>query len=713
MTTPPSTIQLDAGGTSVILDCAAHTLPVIVYWGTSLGALDDYERDGVALAQRAPTVSGGLEITGAPSILPLASDGWLNTPGLIGSRDGSAFSPRFVVQTIEYTSKNVTVSAIDDDALLTLTWSGHLDAAGIFHQQLRLCNTGESNYTLDQVSLTFPLPATATEVCDTTGRHLRERFPQRHALTTGVYSRESRRGRPGADSTVLLMAGTPGFGFESGVVHGVHLAWSGNHRMSVERSTTGWSIQQAGELFDSGEVTLTPGAEYESPEALGSWGCGLNEMSARFHALVRARDHHPRRPRPVTLNTWEALYFGLRPDNICELADSAAELGIERFVIDDGWFLGRRDDSTGLGDWFVDTAIFPEGLVPVANHIVGLGMEFGLWVEPEMVNPTSQIALEHPDWILQPQGRLPIPARHQQVLDLTNPDAFEYILTRLDTLANELPLSYLKWDHNRDLVEAGSTHTGRSAVHNHTLATYRLLDTLRERHPLLEIESCASGGARVDLGILARTDRVWTSDCIDPIERLPNQRYTGLLLPPELLGTHVGAPRSESTGRTHDLSFRAATALFGHFGVEWDVRSIDAETREELAGWIRWHKELRSFLHTGTVVYADLADQGADLRGIVASDASRGLYAFSQVASASSYPAAVITLPGLDKAARYRVTLAQEPSAVQPSEHGHQHWEHEPLILTGHSLATAGLRPPVLFPEHTALILCERIDLSV
>ena len=206
----------------------------------------------------------------------------------------------------------------------------------------------------------------------------------------------------------------------------------------------------------------------------------------------------------------------------------------------------------------------------------GLGMEFGLWVEPEMVNPDSDLARAHPDWVLPGP-----PWRHQQALDITIPEAYAYIFERLDALLTEYEIAFLKWDHNRDLV---------TPTHDQTLATYRLLDELRARHPGVEIESCSSGGARVDLGILARTDRVWASDTNDALERQSIQRWTQLLLPPELVGSHVGPPKAHTTGHTHDLSFRGATALFGHFGIEWDIASATDEERAELAEWIARYK---------------------------------------------------------------------------------------------------------------------------
>ncbi|MGH2814025.1 MAG: alpha-galactosidase, partial [Actinomycetota bacterium] len=383
------------------------------------------------------------------------------------------------------------------------------------------------------------------------------------------------------------------------------------------------------------EVALGPGETYATPPVLATYSAeGLDGLSAAYHRYLRERPSHPRTPRPVVLNTWEAVYFDHRLERLTELADVAARLGVERFVLDDGWFGNRRDDTAGLGDWYVAADVWPEGLDPLISHVRELGMEFGLWVEPEMVNPDSDLFRAHPDWVLSAPGRLPEPWRHQQVLDLANPDCYGFIRDRLDELLGNHDIAFLKWDHNRDLLEAG--HAGRPGVHAQTLATSRLLDELRSRHPGVEIESCASGGGRVDLGILARTDRVWASDTNDALERQHIQRWTGLLLPPELVGSHVGPARSHTTGRTHDLAFRAATALFGHFGIEWDIASASAEEQAGLAEAIAFYKRMRPLLHGGTVVRADHPDPAAYLHGVVAPDRVEALFAYVQLTASAS-----------------------------------------------------------------------------
>jgi alpha-galactosidase len=527
-----------------------------------------------------------------------------------------------------------------------------------------------------------PVPAAAAELLDLTGRWCRERHPQRRAFDHGTWLREQRHGRTGHDSPLLLVAGTPGFSFRSGEVWGVHLGWSGNSVWRADRPVDGPATLGAGELLEPGEEAG------ETPWLYAAWSDrGLDGLAAAFHRFVRARPTHPRRARPVVLNTWEAVYFDHRFDRLSALADTAAAVGVERFVLDDGWFRGRRADTAGLGDWYVDTDVWPDGLRPLADHVHGLGMEFGLWVEPEMVNPDSDLARAHPDWVLPGP-----PWRNQQGLDVANADAWVYLLERLDAIVRENAVDYLKWDHNRDIG---------GPVHEQTLAAYRLLDALRSRHPDLEIESCSSGGARVDLGILERTDRVWASDTNDALERQTIQAWTQQLLPPELVGSHVGPPRAHTTGRTHDLSFRVATALFGHFGIEWDIASASDDDRAGLKEAIALYKRVRGLLHSGEVVRADVPDPAVSVHGVVGD--GEALFCIAQLATSSAQTPGTVRLPGLDPDRAYRVEPV--PLAGGP-QYGHV--EPPPWLagatLSGRALAAAGLQLPVLFPEQALVV---------
>jgi alpha-galactosidase len=427
--------------------------------------------------------------------------------------------------------------------------------------------------------------------------------------------------------------------------------------------------------------------------------------------MLRARPAHPSTPRPLLLNTWEAVYFDHDINRLIELTDRAAEIGVERVVLDDGWFLGRRDDTAGLGDWIVDATVWPDGLAPLADHVHELGMQFGLWFEPEMVNLDSRLAREHPEWILGPSAGLGPPARHQYAVNLANDQAWAYLLERIDVLVSTYSIDYLKWDHNRDLHEAvlgDADGRDRPGVHAQTVALYRLLDTLKARHPALEIETCSSGGGRIDLGILARTDRVWASDCNDPVERQAIQRWTGQLLPPELIGSHVGPARAHTTRRVTSQSFRLATALFGHAGIEQDLTRCTPEELERLSAWAALYREFRALLHHGRVVRADLTNEATLLHGVVSRDATTALLCWARLATSTEGQSGRVQIPGLSPDMDYRVRIRGDIG--QPSMHqvAPPAWVSEALrdwiILPGVILTVTGLPMPTLNPEQAMLI---------
>ena len=707
-------IHLRAAGVSLALDLSGGRLPRIRHWGADLGDLTQPELDALLATGHRPPVGNSVDGPVDVAVLPEQSAGWLGTPGLIGHRDGADFSTAFQVTTTDLHTHDLgggqlDIRATDPTAALDLRLTIELTPTGLVRQHAELTNLGDTPFTLDALHLTVPVPPEATELLDFTGHWLRERTPQRTAFNHGLHLRENRTGRTGFDTPYLLAAGTPAFGNRTGEIWAVHNAWSGNHRSFAERNRHAVSLLGTGELLLSGEVRLAPGDSYRSPWQYASHGIGLDQVTARFHQHLRARPHHPHRPRPVVVNTWEAVYFDHDLARLRQLADAAAEVGAERFVLDDGWFGSRRDDTRGLGDWYVSDEVWPDGLGPLIDHVTALDMEFGLWVEPEMINEDSELARAHPDWILATGGRLPPRSRHQQVLNLARPDAFEHILGRLDDLLTKYRIRYLKWDHNRDLVEPGHQPTGRAAVHEQTRATYRLLDELRRRHPDVEIESCSSGGARVDLGILERTDRVWVSDCIDALERQQIQRWTNALIPLELMGTHVGAPVAHTTGRALPLDFRAGTALFGHFGIEWDLTAADPADRARLTEWVALYKELRGLLHTGTAVHGDHPDPAVGVHGVVAADGSDALFAVVATATSASFPAGPVRLPGLLPDAVYQLRPQPPGDVADRWGPAPSWWTPEGVRLSGRVLAAAGVQVPALYPERLVLLRATRV----
>jgi alpha-galactosidase len=708
VTTSTAYAVLHSATTSLVVT-DDEDVPRVVHWGARL--VDGSDIASWAAATDHPVPQGGLDHVVPLSLLPERARGWAAYAGISGHRaDGRDWAPILRRVWSQHDGSAYTWTGRDERAGLSATLTLRLDEHGVLSVDSALTNDGADVYTLDSFATALPLPARATEAMTLTGRWTKEMQPQRHALGTTALVREGRRGKTSFESSPTIAVGTPTFGEQAGEVWLAHLAWSGNHRLHVETLSDSRRFVSLSELLLPGEVRLGPGETYAAPTVLASWsGSGLTPASQRFHAHVRARAGHPRSPRKVLLNTWEAVYFNHDVDELRRLADAAAEAGVERFVLDDGWFRGRDDDTSSLGDWYVDERKYPDGLDVLADHVVGLGMEFGLWVEPEMVNPDSDLFRAHPDWALGIEGHEPVLGRHQLVLDLGRPEVSAYLLERLDSLLAEHPIGYLKWDMNRDLVAAG-TVGGAAGVRRQTLALYALLDELRRRHPGVEIESCSSGGGRVDLGIAARTDRFWASDCNDAVERQRIQRSFTYLLPPELMGAHVGGAWSHTTTRTQTLTFRGATALFGHLGFEWNLLHASAEDRAGIAAIIALHKRFRPLLHSGDVVRVEHPDPSALVHGVVSADRGEALFSYAQLTTTDATIPAPVRLVGLDPARRYRVERVLIPGAnFDPGKH-HPSWYDGPVEVAGDVLTTVGLPMGVHVPESATLIRATALD---
>lgn len=729
------TIHLATDDVSLIVDQRDDALPSIVHWGARVATPDDDLAAFAAMRER-PGIRGVSDLPYRPSVLPEHAYGWSGRPGVSAHRGGSAWASQFRVHAVRLDGLScapgsstqggpgvLTVSAHDEWAQIELNLEIDLRPSGLLRARASVRNTSPDTEPLhvESVDLALPIPTYATEMLDFAGRWATEKIPQRHPVVAGLHARESRRGRTGLDATTTVAVGVPGFAADAGEVWLAHVGIGGNHEHAVERADGSLAFR-GGELLLPGEIRLGSGESYESPWVYGSYGEGLDAAAHRYHRHLRERSRSSRRDRPVTLNVWEAVYFDHDRATLDELAVRAAELGVERYVLDDGWFRRRRDDRAGLGDWTPDPDSWPEGLRPLADRVRELGMEFGLWVEPEMINEDSDLARAHPDWILRARPELPATFRFQQVLDLTNPDAFAHILERLDELVSQNDLSYLKWDHNRDLIAAGHPATGAPAVHDQTMAVYRLLDELRTRHPQLEIESCASGGGRVDLGVLDRTDRVHPSDNHDPIDRARILRWTGLLVPPEMMGSHVASPTSSVTGRTHDLHFRCAVAFLGHFGIEWDIRELGDDDRTVLARWVSDYKRFRPLIQSGRVVGGgDFDAAGVSIRGVVAGDGTEALYTIV-TPSASADTASRVRLPGLDDERRYRLSVT-DPASLGPG------WlvpawmrdaagaaaagsaaPGEAPVVSGSLLRRVGMDVLAFLPERAAVVHAQAVD---
>ena len=699
--------HLKRAGVSVVIETSAGT-PNIVHWGSELsGALDE---KSVLSAIHEPTPHCDFDDPQLVGIWRENSRGFLGAPTIIGSRDGLDFSQHFTLRDINKKSDfEIEFISIDADAELEVAATLSLQPSGLLEVQQRITNLGLNSFKLDSMTTWLPLPDYVAEQIDFTGRWMNERQPQRKQIQTGTWLREGREGRSGHDFTLLECALANGTNFERGEIWALSLAWSGNSRHLIERTPIGRTTIGAGELLLPGEVILGKEESYFAPRVICAFSNeGIDGVSHRLHSQQRSRPNHPTniRPRPVTLNVWEAVYFDHNLEKLTELAQVAGEIGVERFVLDDGWFGSRRDDSSGLGDWSVSTDVWPNGLSPLIEAVKANGMEFGLWFEGEMVNQDSDLYREHPEWILQAGGRVPPTFRNQQVLDLAHEGAFNHVLGQVDAILSEYDIAYIKWDHNRVLTEAANF--GRPAVRKQVEAIYRLFDELKSRHAGLEIESCASGGGRIDLEMIEHADRFWTSDNNDALERQNINRYTTIAIAPELLGTHIGPTKAHSSGRTHTHTFRATTALWGHAGLEWDLTEASKEERELLASWISYYKEKRGLLHSGRTIRTEHAEPNAYVHGVVSQDKSEAIFMFAQLRPSQFSRPANIRLTGLDADSTYEVKVVEPAGAAQSMQLKPPTW-FTGVQLTGSALASFGLRSPVLRPEQALLIEVKRI----
>jgi alpha-galactosidase len=690
-----------------VLDARGTAVPRLIYWGHDLGDISLLMLEYVVAAVPAIAPSSP-DHPLVPSIFAGPADGWSGFPALVAHRFGAraARLPLRISRSglTQPDPHSVAVELLvrdDHGPLLTVTWRARVTPEGVVVIALSARGEAVEGVDLQRLATTITVPARANDLLDFSGLWAGERRPQRGAVRDGLHLRDQRRGRPGHDAPFVTVLGTSGFGFRSGEVWALHHAWSGNSTTGVESLPTGHRRLLAAELLEPAEMVLAEGELYTAPETVLAFSnAGLDGVSDRVHPYVRALT--PPTHRPVVLNTWEAVYFDHTLESLLPLVDAAADLGIERFVLDDGWFSGRTDDRRALGDWTVDSERWPLGLHPLADAVVARGMEFGLWVEPEMVSPDSRLAREHPDWMLADSesgasSQHPPTWRYQHTLDLTVTAARAHVLESLSAVLHEYPIAFLKWDHNRD------QHAGTAAAH--TRAVYGLIDDLRERFPLVAIESCASGGARIDLGMARRVHRFWTSDTNDALDRQRIQRYSGILMPHELLGGHVGAPRAHITGRTHDMSFRLATALFGNAGIEWNITTATDDDRAHLREWVAAVKRVRLMLSTGRTVRTDESNDDRFVHGLVAADGSEALIALVTLASSTVAVPPPLRFPGLDPDRRYRVeplNLGGVPHAIQDAPPA---WLAEGSItVTGRLLADLGVPVPLLGPEQALLL---------
>ncbi|MEM6828252.1 MAG: alpha-galactosidase, partial [Pseudomonadota bacterium] len=698
-------VRLDSATTTLVFELEEGGAADCVYLGPVLPKGDDLGE--LAAASSRGRHESQPDTPPTPGLLPEPKAGWMGIPvvslSAVEDASPSRAATDFKLTSWETSDTDLTLHFGDTTLGLELTQVWSILAGDVLAARSPIANTGEQTFWLDHLaSIALPLPHRLTHVTWFSGRWTHEMQKSRRALGSDGFQHASGHGKPGFGGNWLILDDPT-----TGETLGAHLAWSGDFETRIDTdqpgNSDGRAILQMSAQLSPGEVQLEPGAVFEAPEALLTIAHNSSGLTQNWHAHARAErlvKSAPSLPRKVHVNSWDALGINLSQDALMALADAGAAVGAERFVLDDGWFAGRRSTATSLGDWRVCPDIFPDGLGPLIEHVHAAGMDFGLWIEPEMVSPDSDLYRAHPDWCLHAPGGERPTMRGQLVLDLTRSEVCNEVFGQIDALLSEHPIAYLKWDHNRDLFPAG-------ARYGQVQGLYALLDRIRSTHPEVDIEMCAEGGGRMDFALLERAHRFWPSDNSDPFERLRIQSEFLRFLPLEALGNHVGPSPSPITGRALTMDFRAKVAMFGHMGVEADPGAMPEEDRKTLSAHIKLYKQWRDVLHVGDLWHLEHPDPG--VYGLIVHHGGKALALAAQTQFSKLFDAAPVRLQGLESEATYRVQLPRPwPAKASLYLADPQQWR-EGFTLSGRALLTQGLALPLTHPETAWLIALEKV----
>ena len=527
------------------------------------------------------------------------------------------------------------------------------------------CDSDEKITLLSAMSACVDLPDKDYEMIDLAGVWARERHVRRHKLDYGIQSIYSMRGCSSYQFNPFLALARENADEFQGQVYGFSLVYSGNFLAQTEVDNYDTARVLMGIHPNGFKWTLGKGESFQTPEMVMVYSeAGLNGMSQTFHKLYRtrlARGTWRDKVRPILINSWEAFYFDFDAPKLLGLADAATDLGMELFVLDDGWF-GKRDDSTSsLGDWYPNEEKLKGTLKELAEKINAKGLKFGLWIEPEMTNKDSDLYRAHPDWLLAEQGKRICHSRTQYVLDFSKKEVREYIGDMLENLLAEVPVSYIKWDMNRTFSEVFSNGNDREyqgkVCHKYILGVYELYERLTSRFPHVLFESCASGGARFDPGMLYYAPQGWTSDDTDAIERLKIQYGTSMAYPVSCMGSHVSASPNHQTNRVTPIETRADVAYFGTFGYELDLLKLGEEDKAEIRRQIAFMKEKRDLIQKGTFYRLKSPFEGNETAWmIVSEDQKKALVGYYRVMQPVNVGFKRLKLKGLKEDTCYKVS---------------------------------------------------------
>ncbi len=536
----------------------------------------------------------------------------------------------------------------------------------VITRSVRVINAGKEELYLTKVfSACLDMDNRDFEVISLHGSWARERHIQTVPVSHGKLSVESVRGESSHQDHPFMAVKTRGTDQEHGEVYAMHFVYSGNFKAMIQNDQFDQIRMTMGIHPEGFKWMLLPGEEFQAPEVVMTYSAeGLGRMTRTFHDFYRnhlIRGEYKDKKRPILINNWEATYFEFNTEKLIAIAKQASELGIEMLVMDDGWFGNRFDDNRALGDWIVNEEKLAGGLKHLVDEVNKLGMKFGIWFEPEMISPDSDLYRAHPDWAIAIPGRVGTLSRNQYVLDLTRREVLDYTYESVARVLRSANIEYVKWDMNRQLTDIGSAYLPAERMgelyHRYVLAVYELQDRLTKDFPHLLLENCSGGGARFDPGMLYYSPQIWCSDDTDAIERLKIQEGTALIYPLSAMGAHVSDCPNHTVGRVTPFETRGHVALAGTFGYELDVTKIPAEDREMIPEQVAMYHKYNDLVREGD--YYRIASYSEnhyyDCYGVVSKDKKEALYTFVQVLNRPNYHSRRIFLQGLDPEKEYRI----------------------------------------------------------
>ena len=565
----------------------------------------------------------------------------------------------------------------------------------VIARSARITNGGKEAVRLEKMmSACLELPNGSWEAIHFHGRHAMERRLERLPLMHGTMEVGSRRGTSSHQHNPGVILCSPDATEEHGGCYGLSLIYSGSFSMEIEMDQMDSVRAVCGINPEFFEYRLEPGEAFDTPQLMMTYsGSGLGRMSANFHSIIRhnlCRGKYKFARRPVLINNWEATYFDFNEEKILSIARQASELGIEMLVLDDGWFGSRDSDNAGLGDWYVNTDKLKGGLTDLVTGINGLGMKFGIWIEPEMVNEDSRLYREHPDWALTIPGRKPCRSRNQLVLDMSRSEVRDYVFDSIAAVLKSANVEYVKWDMNRSICDVYSAVLPKErqgeVYHRYVLGIYDLMERFTSSFPNILFEGCSGGGGRFDPAILYYSPQIWCSDDTDGIERLEIQYGTSFFYPISAVGSHVSAIPNHQTGRRTPLATRGVVAMAGSFGYEMDLNLLTEDEKEAVKAQVEDYKKYYDLIHNGD--YYRLAspqgDSGFTAWQFVSGDKTRTLLNLVITHVRANAPDLWFKLRGLDPEKRYRL-------------------EENGRIYSGSALMNAGISIPMIMGDYPAV----------